>query len=105
VTDIYAEAMLRLVPTEQGGLDRPVVTGTRGLLLKFDTDDGEVQLGAVVELRGRTQLLPGEEAPVELHFWADEARIYATPGSRFRAWHGRDVGEGTISRLHDHELA
>lgn len=105
MTGIYAEAMLRLVATELGGLDRPVATGARGLLLKFDTEHGEVQLGAVVELRGRAQLLPGEEASVELHFWADEARIYATPGSRFRVWHGRDVGEGAISRLHDHELA
>ena len=105
MTGIYADASLRLLPTEEDGLERSVVSGTRGLLLMFDTDDGEVQLGAVVKLRDRAELLPGQEAPVELHFWADEARIYATPGSKFRAWYGRTVGEGTIGRLRDHELS
>jgi len=41
------------------------------------------------------------DARVRLHFWADEATIYATPGATFKIWYGLVVGEGVVDRIVD----
>ena len=99
------EARLSLLPAESGGLQTPLSTGTRSLLLSFPSLEGhdkQVQIGAVIYLMDVEALEPGMlEALVRLHFWDDEAAIYATPGATFKIWYGRVVGEGVVERIVD----
>lgn len=91
------------MPTKEGGLELPVPS-LPGLLPKFDGPDGEIQIGAMIELAGREAMNPGEESSIKLHFWVDDARLIATPRATFHAWQGRDVGDGRIIWLHNYEI-
>lgn len=99
------EARLALLPAEQGGLRSPVPTGSRSLLLAFASlqpDGEEVKIGAVIDVIGRSTLVPGAvEVPVVIRFWADEAAVYATPGAAFTLWYGHAVGTGVVTRVVD----
>lgn len=102
---LCVEARLSLYPTESGGLQTPLPTGTRSLLLNFqsfESHDEQVQIGAVIIVMDANKLEPGVmDARVRLHFWADEATIYATPGATFKIWYGLVVGEGVVDRIVD----
>ena len=93
-------AVLRLRSTEEGGLAAPLPSGTPSLLLRFPPAEpgGEsVTLGAVLTPHGGVQVLAaGHEIHVDVLFWADEARVYATVGASFDIWYGRLVGSGVI---------
>jgi hypothetical protein len=99
------EARVGLLPAESGGLRSPMPTGTRSLLLVFPSLEHpaeEVKIGAVIDVIDGPALVPGtDDVPVILRFWADEASVYATPGTRFTLWYGRAVGEGVITRVAD----
>lgn len=82
-----------------------MLSGTRSLLLLFASLDGTantVTLGAVIRDRDADDKLePGRHyGHVELVFWADDARIYATVGEPFEAWYnGRTVGRGKVTAI------
>ncbi len=98
-------ARLGLLPAERGGLQSPLPSGARSLLLVFpplEQTGGDVRIGAVIDVADGGALVPGaEEVPVVIRFWADEAAVYATPGATFALWYGRAVGEGVVMRLAD----
>jgi len=100
-----AEAQISLQPTGSGGLHDALPTGTRSLMLAFHSLEAggkDVMIGAVIDVVGGSALHPGaEHIAVILRFWADEASVYATPGTRFTLWYGRAVGEGVITRVAD----
>jgi hypothetical protein len=100
-----AEARVSLLPTGSAGLRDALPTGTRSLTLAFHSLEAgaeDVMIGAVIDVVGDSALRPGsEEIAVVLRFWADEAPVYATPGTRFALWYGRVVGEGVITRVVD----
>jgi len=99
------EARLSLLPAESGGLQTPLPTGTRSLLLNFlslESRDEQVRIGAVIDVMDAKSLEPGTlETLARIHFWTDEAAIYATPGATFKIWYGRVVGEGVVERIVD----
>jgi|HubBroStandDraft_1064217.scaffolds.fasta_scaffold68784_3 hypothetical protein len=81
------------------GLSPAVVSdGSRSVLFKFATSDGEVQAGAAIEIDG-SPLEPGQSGTVTLRFWADAATPFVVPGAEFVAWHSRDIGRGRILSL------
>ena len=96
------EARLTLSPVESGGLDGPMPTGTRSLLLAFtslERPDEHVMIGAVIDVVDGPTLVPGaDDVPVIIRFWADEAEVYATPGTAFTLWYGPPVGRGVVTR-------
>jgi hypothetical protein len=92
-------AALDLKTAEDGGLAAPLPAVTRSLLLRFAHADGQsepVTLGAVITPRAAAELAPGDKLDALVLFWADEARIHATPGASFDLWYGRVVGHGTV---------
>jgi hypothetical protein len=104
------EARLTLLPTAEGGKTQVIRHGYRGGLLVFrewaDTwgDDGKhVGIGAALRLLDRDEFQPGESAIVRFYFWAPEGLddIDTSPGTTFRFWEGRFVGEGEIIRQLD----
>lgn len=99
------EARVGLLATEAGGLNSPMPTGTRSLMLVFpslEDSGGEVKIGAVIETINGAALVPGaDEVPVIIRFWADEAAVYATPGTAFTLWYSRVVGKGVVTRIAD----
>jgi len=101
--EVRASAELVLSPTNEGGLSGALPSGTRSLLLKFsgfDENPDQICVGAVISTLSAQDLEPGTcKIDVELIFWSDEARIHATPGTRFAIWYGRIVGEGVIVDL------
>jgi hypothetical protein len=107
MTGHRVKATLSLVSSDAGGLGTSLPSGTRSLLVRVtEPAGGIVDLGtAIVPLTGG-DLVPGSsDVAVELLFWADEARIYATPGTRFVLWYGRDVGGGTVVSVVDEPSA
>lgn len=100
-----AEARISLLPTGSGGLRDALPTGTRSLMLAFrslEAGGEDVMIGAVIDVAGGSALRPGaEQIAVVLRFWADDASVYATPGTRFTLWYGRAVGEGVVTRVAD----
>ena len=67
--------------------------GSRSLLYVFDGQ----QIGAMaVTADGRDLVPASEHEGVVLTFWADEARILVTAGSKFSVWYGGTVGEGIV---------
>jgi hypothetical protein len=102
------EARVGLLAAEAGGLNSPMPTGTRSLMLVFpslERSGGEVEIGAVIETINGSALVPGaDEVPVIIRFWADEAAVYATPGTAFTLWYGRAVGTGVVTRMADEVL-
>jgi hypothetical protein len=99
------EAKVGLLASGSGGLNSPVPSGTRSLLLVFrslEQPGGEVRIGAVIDVVDGSALVPGAgEVPVVVRFWADEAAVYATPGAAFTIWYGRPVGTGVVTRVTD----
>ncbi len=99
------EAQVSLLAAESGGLGAPVLSGTRSLLLGFSPlqpSGGEVKFGAVIDVADGSALVPGAaQVPVTIRFWADEAAVYATPGTAFTLWYGRVVGEGMVTGIAD----
>jgi hypothetical protein len=92
-------AELVLAATDDGGLRAALPSGTRSLVLRFaslEHSDGLLSLGAVITVSDGEALVPSTACEVELQFWADEARIYATPGVPFDLWYGRAVGKGVV---------
>ena len=98
-------ARLELAPADNGGLVQPLPAGTRSLLLRFpaagDDSSEPVTLGAVVTPRGAAELVPGQVTDADVLFWADEARVHATPGTSFELWYGRPVGRGAVTGVAD----
>jgi hypothetical protein len=93
------DARAELTLDEGSGLSPEVVSnGSRSVLFKFATSDGEVQAGAALGVDG-PPLSSGQTGTVTLRFWADEAAPYVVPGAEFVAWHGRDIGRGRILRV------
>lgn len=99
------EARVGLLPAEEGGLQSPMPTGTRSLLLVFpslEDPDGKVEIGAVIDVVSGPALVPGAYGvPVIVRFWADEAAVYATPGAEFTLWYGRAIGQGVVTQVAD----
>jgi len=97
---LRARARISLRAVEGAGLEMPLPTGTKSLLLCFDSgmeDPPTVTVGAVIEPVAASSLDPGaRDLDVWLTFWADEAEIFATPGAPFELRYGRPVGDGTI---------
>lgn len=102
---VSVEAQVSLLSADSGGLREPLQSGTRSLLLNFAPlggQEGPMQIGAVIERLEGSILEPGVvDATVRLRFWADEAGVYATPGTTFELWHGRVVGSGRVTRIVD----
>jgi hypothetical protein len=99
VSRVHATAVLDLTATSAGGLAGSIESGTRSLLLRFPSGDAEVQVGAAISTADGTPLTPGASQAVALEFWADEAAEVVRPGLPFVAWHGRDVGSGTVTAV------
>jgi hypothetical protein len=93
-------ATLDLALAETGAAVWPLQVGMRSLLLRFSGGEGRasaVTLGAVITPRSAVTFVPGETVVALVLFWADEARICATPGGSFELWYGsRIVGHGTV---------
>ena len=96
MTPVRATATLDLLATSAGGLRNPLPSGTRSLLLQFDTAAGEVTLGAVLETEGGSPISPGQTHHVRVAFWADESEAVVQRGGRFVVWYARTVGSGTV---------
>jgi hypothetical protein len=101
---LRAHARISLLSAECGGLKAPLRTGTRSLLLSFDSgieDSPLVTIGAALEPMGFEALDPGARGvDVVLTFWADEAEIFVCVGESFELRYGsRPVGEGTITEV------
>lgn len=106
MTDHRVRARLALLRSNDGGLATPLPSGTRSLLLWFaalDGSDDAAILGALITLGDAQEALrPGSSyADVELLFWVDVARLYATACSNFKVWYGRVVGSGTVTVICD----
>ncbi len=99
------EARVGLLPAASGGLNSPLPSGTRSLMLVFpslEQPGGDMRIGAVIDVLDGAALVPGTDGVgVVVRFWADEAAVYATPGATFAIWYGRPVGEGVVMRLAD----
>jgi hypothetical protein len=95
-----ARAELNLALPDEGGLSTALPSGTRSLLLRFAGFEGNqdsLPIGAVITTTKGEALEPGDrKVEADLHFWADEARIHATPGAHFELWYRRAVGTGMI---------
>jgi hypothetical protein len=102
---LCVEARVSLMPAQSGGLQSPLPSGTRSLLLNFSAlgeREGTVQIGAIIDVVGGSALEPGTvDATVRVRFWAAEAAIYATPGAVFELWHLRVIGRGVVERIVD----
>lgn len=55
-------------------------------------EDGDM-FGAIIESLDECS---DGQLRVQLLFWNDLARIYATPGSEFEVWYARTVGRGVV---------
>lgn len=99
------EARVGLLPAASGGLNSPLPSGSRSLMLAFPSLEhpgGEVKIGAVTDVLDGAAPVPGaDEVPVVIRFWADEAAVYAMPGVPFTLWYGRAVGAGVVTRIVD----
>ncbi len=104
------EVRLTLLPTAEGGKAQVIRHGFRGGLLVFrewdDTwgEDGRrFSIGAALRLLDREEFRPGESAVVRFYFWAPEGLdgIDTSPGTTFRFWEGRFIGDGEIIRTLD----
>lgn len=96
---LEADAVLELWPSDEGGLAASIESGTRALILKFAVGAGEMPIGVAITTTDASPLTPGRSMAVKLVFWADEAPSLVKPGSSFVAWHGRDVGSGTVTAV------
>lgn len=101
-------ALLDMFESGGGGLTSSLPSGTRSLLLMFaglEDPEQRMSVGAVITTSDGQAVQPGHSnVEVELQFWADEARVYATPGVAFELWYGRRVGTGVVgSVIDDHE--
>lgn len=81
-------------------------SGTRSLLLEFPSGSDElpepVSIGAVITTNDGLPLQTGStDREVRLTFWADEARVYAQPGTTFALWYGQPVGHGRVIKTID----
>src|SRR4051794_22742078 len=94
---VRASARIVLANRAAGGLDVAMPSGTRSLLLQFQTPTGAVSVGAVITTTDGAPLSPGS-APVDVDLlcWADEAAKYVAPGREFSLWYGRTVGSGCV---------
>ena len=99
------KGLVSLLAAELGGLGAPVPSGTRSLVLVFsslESSGEEVKFGAVIDVAAGSALVPGaDQVPVIIRFWADQAAVYATPGTVFTLWHGRLVGKGAVTGIMD----
>ncbi len=95
-----AQAILRLRRTDDGGLEAPVTSPTRGLLLDFvdpNGPSGHSLVGVVIDVGDGQSLEPGRE---EIHatitpIFPENAR-FLTVGARFDLWMLRILGDGVI---------
>lgn len=72
-------------------------SGTSSVLVVFETEEGPLQFGATIATHTGGPLIPGAADPRAIvEFLADEAAIYASPGSRFDLWYGGSIGSGTV---------
>ena len=70
VNPVAIEAVVDLADRAHGGLDAPIPTPTRSLLLKFDGES----IGAQITTTGDLPLAPGVgPRSVRLTFWEEEA--------------------------------
>jgi hypothetical protein len=93
VTPAAIEAIVDLADPAHGGLDAPIPTPTRSLLLKFDGES----IGAQISTTDGLPLAPGvgpQSVPVT--FWAEEAEYLAVPSRQFDVSYGRTVGRVRI---------
>ncbi|MDP9074411.1 MAG: hypothetical protein M3N98_09620 [Actinomycetota bacterium] len=89
-------AKIYLFPSDAGGLQAALPSGTRSLLIAFDDAiDGET-MGAVIDVLDDGNLAPASSRTARLSFWSDVARIYGSEGASFSIWYGRKVGQGKI---------
>lgn len=97
-------AHITFARTEEGGLHQPMANPSPSLIFCFRSlgdegahdDSADVQLGAVLDV-GEPLVQPGTSSDVQLTFWSDLGRIYATVGATFLVWYaGRTVGEGCV---------
>lgn len=77
-------------------------SGTPSILAVFATEEGRLQFGATIATQTGEPLVPGSQHPdAVIEFLADEAAIYAAPGTRFELWYGGTVGSGTVLEILD----
>lgn len=87
-------AQLRLIRTESGGRQGPILSGYRSLV-RFEGDPRD--FGFELKLEG-SALAPGGEATGVLSFWDVDALPPLSPGRRFEVREGaRVVGTGIVS--------
>jgi hypothetical protein len=68
----------------------------------LDAGSNSISVGAMVTTATGDALEPGaDQVDARVHFWADEARLHATPGARFELWYGRIVGKGVVLSVVD----
>lgn len=104
--DERVHAQVDLLPTEQGGLVESMPLPTPSLILVFpsldDESPGDVQIGGLLAASDSDSLRPGDTVRVEIDFWAEIGRVYATPGATFSLWYaGRAIGSGVVLRHGD----
>lgn len=104
---VAIEARLSLARADAGGKTVCVQAGYRGGILVFaewfaswEAGGDHKGIGAALRLLDREELCPGDTATVRFYFWAPEglSDIALSPGTTFRLWEGRFVGEGTVLR-------
>jgi hypothetical protein len=98
---IAAIADFVLLDTRDGGLNAPLGSPTRSLLLHCDPGPGigPVALGVLISTPSDAPLVPGASVVgARLDFWVDLAELYLAPGHQF--WLGypnRVVARGVIN--------
>ncbi len=93
-------ARVRLAPDRQTTLPvpaPPIEPGNRGFYYRFESLDADdpkpIELRAVVE---STEETASNDYLVNIWFWADKARRYATKGATFGISYGGIIGEGEV---------
>ena len=101
-----AEARIGLPPAPAQGPQFWMPSGGRSLLLRFrslENPDQQATIGAVIDTLDGSAIEPGiTDVIVRLWFWADEAQVYAAPGTKYLLrYAGQTVGHGEILRVID----
>lgn len=94
----YIRVRFRLVPTEEGGRERPIFSEYCASWDIGNTHDGEWALNdAPIVFENVDELRPGDEAVARIHPAAPDFWTHVVPGRRIFAHEGRRlVGEGVV---------
>lgn len=96
---IHLQAVVRLLPTEQGGRERPVAGSWRPNHNFFDAANQKMATG-LLEVAETDPLQPGEERLMDVHFIAWPNGVGFVTGAEWRIQEGVQlIGWGKIVRV------